>query len=722
MVRVNEAAEGNFSKLSALGFSVFPLPRGSKRPIIKWSQYQSTLPTEEDIRLWDSGDYNIGIVCGAISDLLVVDVDSAEGQDFIDALDLPDTPTVQTAKGRHYYFRNPDNHVGNKVRLSGVPVDIRANGGFVVGPESRHETGHIYNWEVSPEHVSFANLPESFLALLTASKSTALVSTSSTGILLTQPTDDPIAEYIEKQHCIGIEHLDNAKSGCRNDTLFRVSVALANHVAAAGLDWERFGQDLLSTATSIGLDESEAIATIDSAWRTGSDNPSSWIRLSRDWIYIARDDIFWSVKARKHLPQKGFNGLYNSLNPFGKGSISNVLLNNDLVKKVFDTAYDPTRPAGSFSANDEQWFNLFRPSELDAVEGDAQPFQDFVCYLIPNDEERTHLLKMIAWTVRNPGLKLGHALLMRSQAQGVGKSMLIEIWRRLLGSHNTRKTTTEEINSAYQGYVADTLLVVVEELNMAFGVQGYNRVKDLITGDTAVVNEKFIATKERPNLASFVFLTNLENPVLIEDTDRRFFFIDSPALPRDETYYIEFSAWWKANLGVVRHFLDQVDLSSFNPRATPPDTSAKQALRKVSRTPLAQELAEALLERRWPFTRDIIAIREIQDSLGPEWFRTTSAQIQKALRDNGAISLDQHRVPGHWHSAGGRPTFVADPAAKSSLWAVANVEFWPMTSIQDRVSEYQRSHGIFLSFDNTDLTIKHASCNKTIFNELRLTA
>ena len=720
MIEASKTKQGKFSRLSALGFSVFPLPRGSKVPNIKWSQYQVALPAEEDVRLWDSGNYNVGIVCGAISDLLVVDVDSAEGQEFIDALDLPDTPTVKTAKGRHYYFKNPDALVSNKVRLLGVPVDIRANGGYVVGPQSLHESGHIYAWEVSPEQVSFAELPDNLLSLLTVTKSHALVESKGPRSLASSANEGPISDYIEKQHRAGLEHLDNAKSGTRNDTLFRVAVGLANHVAAAGFDWERFAKDLLSAATSIGLSEAESIATIDSAWQTGSENPSSWIKLALGWIYIASEDRFWNPEAREPLPPKGFNGLFNSLNPSDKGTISSVLLNHDLVTKVIDTAFDPRRPSGLFLAKGQKWYNTYQPSGVEAVDGDAQPFEDFVSYLVPDPDERDHLLKMIAWTVRNPGMKLGHALLMRSEAQGVGKSMLIEIWRQLLGEHNTRKTTTEEINSNYQSYVAGSLLVIVEELNLAFGVQGYNRVKDLITSDTAVVNEKFVATKERANLASFVFLTNLPNPILIEDSDRRFFFIESPAMPRENAYYGTFAGWWKANLGVILHYLDEIDLSQFNPHAPPPDTGAKQRLRAVSRSPLEQELAEALNERRFPFSRDIVTVGEIRESLGREFYGKTSAQIQAALRAIGACPLDQQRVPGKWMTGGGLETFVPDSKSKASLWAVANTEYWRLASIQDRSNEYQRHQAMFQHLDGIDIEVRHASSNATMFAELCL--
>src|SRR5205085_4206659 len=134
------------------------------------------------------------------------------------------------------------------------------------------------------------------------------------------------------------------------------------------------------------------------------------------------------------------------------------------------------------------WMNTYRPSDVVATPGDWAPFVDFMGHLVPDVDEREHLLKMLAWTVRNPGKKLRHALLLRSEHQGVGKSMLSEIWSALLGHHNIRKTTTEEVSSQFQSFIKQTLLIVLEELNWGVGPIGYNRLKDLITADVVPVN------------------------------------------------------------------------------------------------------------------------------------------------------------------------------------------------------------------------------------------
>ena len=122
----------DFKALSNLGLSVFILPRGKKTPAMPWKQFQASRATKEQIDDWQGAEANVAIVTGAISNLFVLDVDSDDAQAVVDELDLPKTPTVKTAKGRHYYFRNPPIELRNKVRLKDVELDVRGEGGYVV--------------------------------------------------------------------------------------------------------------------------------------------------------------------------------------------------------------------------------------------------------------------------------------------------------------------------------------------------------------------------------------------------------------------------------------------------------------------------------------------------------------------------------------------------------------------------------------------------------------
>lgn len=132
----------------ARGWSVIPVPHGSKVPAMAWKEYQKRHPTEEELIKWfGSQRNNIGIVTGAISNLVVIDLDGSDGMASGARLNLSSSMIVTTGKGRHFYYRYPSDEsvVKNGVRLH-PGLDIRGEGGYVLAPPSRHPDGRQYSW------------------------------------------------------------------------------------------------------------------------------------------------------------------------------------------------------------------------------------------------------------------------------------------------------------------------------------------------------------------------------------------------------------------------------------------------------------------------------------------------------------------------------------------------------------------------------------------------
>lgn len=111
---------------------------------------------------------NIG---GATVGKLVFDADSDEGQAAL----IPHVRgrmswRTTTGRGRHYIYRDPS----GKARPTNKPlpelpdVHVRATGGYVILPPSRHRLGGRYQWEVAPADVALADAPDSLLKLLAA--------------------------------------------------------------------------------------------------------------------------------------------------------------------------------------------------------------------------------------------------------------------------------------------------------------------------------------------------------------------------------------------------------------------------------------------------------------------------------------------------------------------------------------------------------------------------
>lgn len=101
---------------------------------------------------------NIGIVTGAVSGIIVLDIDPRHyGDDALQELEerngpLPRTVEVVTGSGgRHIYFRHPGIRIPCSSGQIGEGIDVRGDGGYVVAPPSLHISGREYAWEGSSE-------------------------------------------------------------------------------------------------------------------------------------------------------------------------------------------------------------------------------------------------------------------------------------------------------------------------------------------------------------------------------------------------------------------------------------------------------------------------------------------------------------------------------------------------------------------------------------------
>jgi len=96
---------------------------------------------------------NVGIATGAISGIVVLDVDPRHGgNESLDRLQseggmLPITVTVCTGGGGfHFYFQHPGGTIRNRTNVR-PGIDFRGDGGYVVAPPSNHASGDVYRFD-----------------------------------------------------------------------------------------------------------------------------------------------------------------------------------------------------------------------------------------------------------------------------------------------------------------------------------------------------------------------------------------------------------------------------------------------------------------------------------------------------------------------------------------------------------------------------------------------
>mgnify|MGYP005853076027 CR=1 FL=1 len=211
-----------------LGWSVFPVEPGGKRPLLRWQvdQYRRADVPEiaEWFRRWPHA--NIAVVTGIVSALVVLDLDPQHGATAsLEQLDrqhgpLPETVEAHTGGGgRHLYFAHPGDITHNRVGL--LPgIDLRGDGGYVVAPPSIHGSGEPYRWVRSPEVLYPVSLPPWLLQVPAAQGA---------------PQGHPRSYWRRLLR-------DGVAEGARNDTI----ASLAGHLLRHGVDPQVVAELLLS--------------------------------------------------------------------------------------------------------------------------------------------------------------------------------------------------------------------------------------------------------------------------------------------------------------------------------------------------------------------------------------------------------------------------------------------------------------------------------------------
>ncbi len=221
---------------------------------------------------------NVGLRTGAVSGIVVIDVDTAKGGDA-SGLHLPRTVTVITGSGGlHLYFRHPGGIVGNSVGKLAPHVDVRGDGGQVVFVGSLHpDTGRVYQWAegLSPDELTLAELPDEIYRQITAGRErhSAYCAQIAERIRpriarLVGTTPYGRTAMAREVHAVRI-----SCEGSRNDTLNRAAYCLGQLVAAGHLSEATVIAALRQSAADCGLTGYEIDRTIASGLEAGEQEP-----------------------------------------------------------------------------------------------------------------------------------------------------------------------------------------------------------------------------------------------------------------------------------------------------------------------------------------------------------------------------------------------------------------------------------------------------------------
>jgi len=261
---------------SQLGFRVFPLVPGTKRPAVEGWKERATSDLDQIKEWWAGGEFTgcpVGIATGPGSGVWILDIDTKHGINGFEVFrdlakangagveEFTRTMTVATPSGgAHLYFRWDETvlrqkGVHNSSGLLGPGIDVRGIGGLVKAPGCG-------GYQVVPR---------------AGIRSTVIVPAPDWLVKLTrkpereardEPQFEPSSAAAEREAERVLDRLGNAAPGTRNNEL-NVAAFRLGKLGTMGADeaWS----ELRTVMFSIGAndDESSQRRTFESGWNAG---------------------------------------------------------------------------------------------------------------------------------------------------------------------------------------------------------------------------------------------------------------------------------------------------------------------------------------------------------------------------------------------------------------------------------------------------------------------
>jgi hypothetical protein len=400
------------------------------------------------------------------------------------------------------------------------------------------------------------------------------------------------------------------------------------------------------------------------------ETPVEIVKLGKSWVFWPTAGKFLDLLNFGHeVAHRAFDTAHRRLH----WSASEALSLSPALRNISGKDYVPGGPR--MIPQDRWWsLNTYQDPGLDEtrIEEVEQVFLEHVSYLAGGDNAQTqHLVNYLASVCQSPE-KIKHAVLIISR-QGVGKTLLADAMEGALGRTNFCSDKFARVNAKFNEHIHDKQLLVIEELQ-SDKREAYNDIKTLITETRGKAEPKGKAVRETRHPVGILIFSNDDVPILVEESDRRFYVLKVSDVQREQAAYDEFARVVLENPGALRGFLKSIDISAFNRMGRPPETEAKRELLKNSRGHAEDLVEEAVSQRLGPGFLDV----------------TTEAQWREYLRAQGK-PLPPNKVGAILLGQGLKRTQIRiGDGTKRRVWIVRDFE---ALSDHDEIRKRLRGQG-----------------------------
>ena len=231
--------------------------------------------------------------------------------------------------------------------------------------------------------------------------------------------------------------------------------------------------------------------------------------------------------------------------------------------------------------------NSWKGFNYEPIKGDVKPFIALLKSLIPDTGECSFVEKWFAKLIQDPATKYNVALVLWSPIQGVGKNLLVETIGNLFNERHFSVVGQEVFADAFTDWQANKCLIVCDEVSSSDKRHIADRVKGWITSTKNNINCKHEPKFTQPNYIKYVFLSNHPDAVFFDNTDRRFFAVQTSSHQLSKEEVKDFIKWRNdAGYSALLEYLLNLDSSGFDPSAPAPSSASKLNMVEANKSDL----------------------------------------------------------------------------------------------------------------------------------------
>lgn len=392
-----------------------------------------------------------------------------------------------------------------------------------------------------------------------------------------------------------------------------------------------------------------------------------------------------------------FTNTYANINLKNKNektkSITDIWMTHTNRQTVDALQYRPKAPM-VFSRDTAVHYNTWRESPLAPLAakidtpdaGMLQPFFDHLDYIFGEDTiEKELFWQWLAFGVRYPERRPAYGVLIISTVTGIGKSWFFYLLCRLMGSSEVKTALSKELTSEFNTWACSCSFALIHEIFMQGKSGTMETVGSMITESPIMMNDKFVKRRMTDIFSNVLAFTNRPDAVALQEYDRRFFVYRSAALKKaaEDKYFVRLTEWVDTDGPIhLYKYIQQMDLSKFNPYAEPIRTSAKEEMIYINMSLIEQIMRERHHAAIPPFDVDIVDHTRVAEWV--QFLTDTEDLDSKATRTIQTVLSTMQRQPLK------QDRYSVHGKGQVRLKVIRNWEKWHKASHEELVSEYLR--------------------------------